>query len=238
MTESPAPQREPLSRSVEDYLKAIHRLSADGRLASTTQIAEALAVAPPSVTGMVKRLSEQGLLSHEPYRGVTLTEQGLREARRVIRRHRLIESYLVGFLGFTWDNVHDEAERLEHAVSDTLVERMAAALGHPTVDPHGDPIPDAEGALVLPELTPLASLPVGTDAAVRRVATNDAERLRFLAGAGLVPGARVRVLAQQPFDGPTTVALAEGEQVVGREMSRLVECETLAEVTGSSTARP
>jgi DtxR family Mn-dependent transcriptional regulator len=176
---------------------------------------------------MVKRLSELGFLSHEPYRGVVLTEFGRREARRVIRRHRLIESYLVGFLGYTWDSVHDEAERLEHAVSDALVERMAAALGHPAVDPHGDPIPDAAGTLVHPELTPLASLPVGTEAAVRRVATNDAERLRFLAGAGLVPGAHVRVLAQQPFEGPTTVALAEGEQVLGREMSRLVECEVV-----------
>ena len=238
MSASSESQREPLSRSVEDYLKAIHRLSADGRPASTTQIADALAVAPPSVTGMVKRLSEQGLLSHEPYRGVTLTDLGLREARRVIRRHRLIESYLVGFLGYTWDSVHDEAERLEHAVSDALVERMAAALGHPQVDPHGDPIPDAQGALAHVALTPLAALPVGTDAAVRRVATNDAERLRFLASAGLVPGARVRVVGQQPFDGPTTVALGDGEQVVGREMSRLVECETLSGVTETSTARP
>lgn len=231
-------QREPLSRSVEDYLKAIHRLSADGRPASTTQIAEALAVAPPSVTGMVKRLSEQGLLTHEPYRGVTLTDLGLREARRVIRRHRLIETYLVAFLGYAWDDVHDEAERLEHAVSDALVERMAVALGHPAVDPHGDPIPDAHGTLVHASLTPLASLPVGTDAAVRRVATNDAERLRYLAGAGLVPGAHVRVVAQQPFEGATTVALAGGEQVLVREMSRLVECEALTDVTASSRARP
>ena len=238
MTESPERQREPLSRPVEDYLKAIHRLSADGRPASTTQIAEALAVAPPSVTGMVKRLSEQGLLAHEPYRGVTLTDLGLREARRVIRRHRLIETYLVAFLGYAWDNVHDEAERLEHAVSDALVERMAAALGHPTVDPHGDPIPDAQGELVHASLTPLAALPVGAHAAVRRVATNDADRLRFLAGAGLVPGARVRVVAQQPFDGPTTVAVAGGEQVLGREMSRLVECEALADATVPSPARP
>ena len=238
MPASSESQREPLSRSVEDYLKAIHRLSADGRPASTTQIADALAVAPPSVTGMVKRLSEQGLLSHEPYRGVTLTDLGLREARRVIRRHRLIESYLVGFLGYTWDSVHDEAERLEHAVSDALVERMAAALGHPQVDPHGDPISYAHGALAHVALTPLAALPVGTDAAVRRVATNDAERLRFLASAGLVLGARVRVVGQQPFDGPTTVAVGDGEQVVGREMSRLVECETLSGVTETSTARP
>jgi len=238
MSASSERQREPLSRSVEDYLKAIHRLSADGRPASTTQIAEALAVAPPSVTGMVKRLSEQGLLAHEPYRGVTLTELGLREARRVIRRHRLIESYLVGFLGYAWDNVHDEAERLEHAVSDALVERMAVALGHPAVDPHGDPIPDAAGTLVHAELTPLAALPVGTDAIVRRVATNDAERLRFLAGAGLVPGARVRVVDQQPFEGPTTVALTDGEQVLGREMSRLVECEAPTDVSASARARP
>jgi DtxR family Mn-dependent transcriptional regulator len=220
--ESPA-----LSRSVEDYLKAVHKLTEDGRLATTTQIAEALAIAPPSVTGMVKRLSELGLLAHEPYKGVTLTETGRREARRVIRRHRLIESYLVAFLGYRWDDVHDEAERLEHAATDALVERMAAALGHPATDPHGDPIPDAAGAVAAVSLTPLAQLPVGSEADVRRVATHDAPRLRFLAEAGLVPGARVRVRERDPFDGVVTVELEGRAHVVGPELGRLVECEVV-----------
>ncbi len=216
--------REPLSRSVEDYLKAIYRLSEDGRPASTSQIAEILSLAPPSVSGMVKRLSELGLLTHEPYRGVTLTEEGRHEAVRVVRRHRLIEAYLVARLGYTWDSVHDEAERLEHAVSDELVERMAAALDHPAVDPHGDPIPDAFGAIARPSLTPLAELPVGADAEIRRVDTSDAERLRYFASAGLVPGARVHVLEREPFSGPMTLEIAGRSRVLASDLAKLVHC--------------
>ncbi|MDX2192874.1 MAG: metal-dependent transcriptional regulator [Gemmatimonadales bacterium] len=135
---------ETLSRSVEDYLKTIYMLSGEERgddAANTSAIAERLHLAAPSVTGMLKRLAEQGLVSYEPYHGVRLSPAGRREAQRVVRRHRLIETYLVAHLGFTWDTVHDEAERLEHAASDDLVERMALALGHPRHDPHGEPIP-------------------------------------------------------------------------------------------------
>ena len=139
--------RDSLTRSVEDYLKAIYRLSPEGRPASTSEIAHLLELSAPSVSGMVKRLSELGLLEHMPYKGVQLTDAGRRAALRMVRRHRLIEAYLVEFLGYSWDTVHQEAERLEHAVSDTLVERMAAALGHPAVDPHGDPIPAADGSI-------------------------------------------------------------------------------------------
>src|SRR3954451_10224042 len=134
-----------LTRSVEDYLKAIYRLSPEGRPASTSEIAHLLELSAPSVSGMVKRLSELGLLEHVPYKGVQLTAEGRRAALRMVRRHRLIEAYLVQFLGYSWDTVHEEAERLEHAVTDQLVERMAGALGHPTTDPHGDPIPSAYG---------------------------------------------------------------------------------------------
>lgn len=173
---------------------------------------------------MVKRLSELGLLTHEPYRGAMLTEEGRRQAVRVIRRHRLIEAYLVAFLGYTWDSVHDEAERLEHAASDELVERMADALDHPTVDPHGDPIPDAHGAVDRPDLTALAEVPIGAAAVVRRVGTSDAERLRYLAGVGLVPGARLRVLDREPFNGPVTLEVAGRSQVLGAELAGLVHC--------------
>lgn len=224
MAEDASP-REPLSRSAEDYLKAIYRLSEGGRPASTSQIAEALALAAPSVSGMIKRLSEQGLLAHEPYRGVTLTPQGRREAVRMVRRHRLIESYLVGFLGYRWDDVHDEAERLEHAVSDELVERMAAVLGHPTTDPHGDPIPGADGAEPVALLVPLAEVPPGTDAEIRRVDTSDAERLRYLAAIGLVPGTQLRVLDHQPFRGPLTLALDGREQVLGHDLALVLLCD-------------
>src|SRR5918992_3056045 len=160
---------EALTRSVEDYLKAIYQLSPEGRHASTSEIAHLLALSPPSVTGMVKRLSEQGLLEHVPYRGVQLTEEGRRAALRMVRRHRLIEAYLVEFLGYSWDTVHDEAERLEHAVSDTMVERMAAALGNPTVDPHGDPIPSADGSIHELACIALSDVPVGETVEISRV---------------------------------------------------------------------
>src|SRR6185503_12498027 len=184
-------QAEPLTRSVEDYLKAIYRLSSDGQPASTSEIAELLALSAPSVSGMVRRLSEQGLLEHVPYRGVLLTASGRRVALRMIRRHRLIEAYLVAMLGYSWDTVHDEAERLEHAVSDHLVERMAAALGNPHFDPHGDPIPAPDGTIDELVYTPLAELPVGETAEIRRVDTSQPERLRYLEHSGLKPGIRV-----------------------------------------------
>ena len=131
----------PLTRSVEDYLKVIYHLSSQGGFAATSDIAASLEVSPPSVSGMVKRLSEAGLIEHVPYRGVQLTHQGRRAALKMIRRHRVLEVYLRQQLGYDWDGVHDEAERLEHAASDDLVNRMAAAIGEPEVDPHGSPIP-------------------------------------------------------------------------------------------------
>lgn len=217
--------REPLTRSTEDYLKAIYRLSSEGGPASTTAIAEHLALAPASVSGMIKRLSEQGWLEHVPYRGVELTAEGRRVALRMVRRHRLIEAFLVEFLGYTWDTVHDEAERLEHAVSDTLVERMAHALGDPRVDPHGDPIPDADGRIAEFIHVPLTDLAIGETVTIARVAMADDQRLRYLAGLGLVPGSRVTVVAHQPFNGPVTVALADGkERIVGHELAGLLLC--------------
>src|SRR4051812_49195882 len=189
---------EPLTRSVEDYLKAIYQLSPEGRAASTSEIANLLALSAPSVTGMVKRLSEHGLLEHVPYRGVQLTEDGRRAALRMVRRHRLIEAYLVEFLNYSWDTVHEEAERLEHAVSDTMVERMATALGHPTVDPHGDPIPSADGSIHEMACTALSEVPVGSTVEISRVHESQPERLRYIASLGLRPGVRVTVVARQP----------------------------------------
>lgn len=217
------PVAEPLTRSAEDYLKAIYALSADAP-ASTTQIAQRLELAPASVSGMIRRLSDQGLLDHEPYRGVVLTKAGRRIALRMLRRHRLIEAYLVHFLDFSWDNVHGEAERLEHAVSDTLVDRMASALDHPRFDPHGDPIPDPEGRLPEVAYTPLPDLPVGEAAELHRVDTSDAERLRYIAGAGLVPGATVRMVERQPFEGPVTVRVDGRDRVIGHDLAMLLLC--------------
>lgn len=215
---------EPLTRSVEDYLKAIYRLTLKGEVASTTALAQHLGLAAPSVTGMCKRLAEQGYVRHEPYRGVTLTPHGRRAALRTLRHHRLLEAYLVAFLGYDWDDVHAEAERLEHAVSPELIERMAQALGNPSVDPHGDPIPAPDGTIVEVIYTPLTELAPGARAEVKRVDSNDAERLRYLASVGLKPGAVVRVTERQPFSGPVTVETPVGPQVVGHQLGALVLC--------------
>jgi DtxR family Mn-dependent transcriptional regulator len=216
----------PLTRSVEDYLKAIYHLSNQGGFASTSDIAAMLEVAPPSVSGMVKRLSETGLIEHVPYRGVQLTAQGRRAALRMIRRHRVLELYLTLQLGYDWGGVHVEAERLEHAVSDELIERMASALGHPQYDPHGDPIPTAAGEIEEAELVSLADATVGVKLELRQVGTQDSDRLRYLADQGLTPGVLLTVTERQPFNGPTTVSLVPSgdRRVLGRELAQLLLC--------------
>jgi DtxR family Mn-dependent transcriptional regulator len=224
---TPALLAEPLTRSVEDYLKAIFRLSSRGQPASTSDIAELLSLSAPSVSGMIRRLSEQGLLEHVPYRGVLLTMAGRRGALRMIRRHRLLEAYLVGFLGYSWDSVHDEAERLEHAVSDALIERMALALGNPHFDPHGDPIPASDGSMDELVYTPLAEVSVGETVEIRRVDTSQPERLRYLEHSGLKPGIRVTLRERQPFRGPLTIKLGTEEQVIGHELALQVLCVRL-----------
>jgi len=216
----------PLTRSVEDYLKVIYHLSSQGGFAATSDIAAHLEVSSPSVSGMVKRLSETGLIEHVPYRGVQLTAQGRRAALKMIRRHRILEVYLIQLLGYDWGGVHDEAERLEHAVSDDLIERMARALGDPRYDPHGAPIPTAEGEIEETDLVSLAEARVGAQLELRQVGTEDPARLRYLAGQGLVPGVVLTVTERHPFNGPTVVRLASGVRVVGRELGLLLWCRT------------
>ena len=216
--------RQSITRSVEDYLKAILLLEAKGQPASTSDIAEQLTLSAPSVSGMIKRLSDQDLIEHAPYKGVVLTSSGRRVALQMLRRHRVIEAYLVGFLGYSWDTVHDEAERLEHAVSEVLIERMATALGNPRFDPHGDPIPDQNGAMDELVYTPLAEIPTGETAEIRRVATSQAERLRYLEHSGLTPGTRVTVTEHQPFRGPITVSTAGQEKIIGHELAEQLLC--------------
>lgn len=182
-----------LSRSVEDYLKAIYSLCMAGETASTSAIAEALAVQPASVTGMAKRLAEASYVEHVPYRGVRLTEKGTREALRVLRRHRILETYLTQCLDYPWEDVHQEAEHLEHAASDQLIERMAAALENPSHDPHGAPIPTPGGEIESTDSWTLAELAPGEEAIVRAVRDDDSEGLLAVEAAGLLPGSRVRV---------------------------------------------
>ena len=220
-----AAAHEPLTRSVEDYLKVIWSLSPEGRPASTNDIAHRLELSAASVSGMIKRLSEQGLLEHVPYKGVQLTDEGRRVALRMVRRHRIIEAYLVGFLGYSWDRVHAEAERLEHAVSDELVERMSRALGHPAADPHGDPIPTADLAIEEVAWTPLPDVAAGELVELRRVASEEPDRLRYLGSMGLQPGATIMVLARQPFRGPMTLDVDGRECLIGHELAQSIFVE-------------
>lgn len=219
------PANDDHSRAVQDYLKAIRELQQESRSVSTSALAQRLDRSPASVTNMVKNLAERGLVQHEPYHGVRLSEAGEREALRIIRRHRVIESYLIEQLGYSWDRVHAEADRLEHAASDELVERMAAVLGHPEMDPHGSPIPTAEGKLSERRHPSLSEVQEGTSVIVREVSDSDGGRLRYLAELGLYPGTRLEVLQREPFDGPILVRIEGRERSLGRNVAEAVRVE-------------
>ena len=206
---------EPLTAPVEDYLKAIYTIGKGTGAAATNEIAQRLALAPASVSGMVRRLADQGLLAYERYHGVKLTETGRRAALRTLRRHRVIEAYLAQALDYPWDRVHAEAERLEHAASDELVDRMAATMGEPEVDPHGAPIPTRDGSVHETEYTSLADLAVDMPGVVMRVTDEDPAMLRYLAELSVVPGKRVTVKSRAPYGGPITLAVGRQEISVG-----------------------
>ena len=230
MTASPEPQ--PLSGPVEDYLKAIYDLER-GEPATTNDIALRLDISPASVSGMMRRLADQGLITHEPYRGVRLTVDGRRAALRTLRRHRILECYLTEVLGYEWDRVHDEAERLEHAASEELIERMASALGDPMHDPHGAPIPSREGVMEEATLRSLGDAKGGERFRVRQVMDDDAERLRYLAELGIRPGAMVRVLDRAPFDGPITLWVDEVGGGVTRAIGPALASQVFVEQLGA-----
>jgi DtxR family Mn-dependent transcriptional regulator len=219
---TPDPAVRELTAPVEDYLKAVYELERAGEPAATTDLASRLGVAPASVTGMVRRLAEAGLLTHEPYRGARLTEQGRQAALRTLRRHRVIETYLVRALGYRWDEVDQEAERLEHAASDEFVDRMAAAIGEPTSDPHGAPIPSREGAVEEAQYRTLADLDVGVAAEVMQVSDEDPSLLRYLADLAIKPGSAVRVADRAPFGGPITLEIGDTTRVVGPALAERV----------------
>lgn len=224
------PASQPLSGPVEDYLKAIYDLERGTQPASTNDIALRLAISPASVSGMVRRLADQGLITHEPYRGVRLTANGRRAALLTLRRHRILECYLTEVLGYPWDRVHDEAEQLEHAASDELIERMASALGDPLHDPHGAPIPTREGSVEEgAPLRTLADAATGERVRVRRVEDDDAERLRYLAELGVRPGAMVRILDRAPFDGPITLWVDEPGSGAARAIGPALAAQVFVE---------
>ncbi|HYZ20340.1 MAG TPA: metal-dependent transcriptional regulator [Gaiellaceae bacterium] len=208
-----------LSNATQDYLKEIHKLRLEGRRATTSAIAERLGVRPPSATAMVKKLAALGLAEHAPYRGVELTQAGERVALEVIRHHRLLEQYLAQALGLPLDEVHIEADRLEHALSEELEARIDRSLGYPTHDPHGDPIPDRDLKLDRSRLKTLASLEPGEEAVVQRVPSDDDELLRYLKTLALVPGRKVKLRSAAPFGGPITVRVGKAEHAISRELA-------------------
>jgi DtxR family Mn-dependent transcriptional regulator len=211
----------PTSASVEDYVKAIWEVAGAG-VASTKEVAGRLGIAPPSVTNMFARLQEMGFVEYERYRGVSLTERGRKEALRVVRRHRLIETFLLEHLGYSWDEVHEEAERLEHAVSDGFTERLAGFLGHPDHDPHGDPIPTADGTFKPDDSFPLGEAAAGQRVRISKV-SDDASMLDYLGEHGLVPGRLLKVREVRGLDGVVTVEDEEGgTHALGESLARSV----------------
>jgi DtxR family Mn-dependent transcriptional regulator len=210
------------SRSVEDFLKAVFTLQQQTDRVSTNTLRDALNITAPSVTDMAQRLVAAGLVDYQKYRGVVLTDAGREIAVRVIRRHRLIELYLVRELGYELRDVHEEAERLEHAVSDHFVEAIARKLGHPEIDPHGDPIPSAEGVIAQRDLRPLSALAPGIPATISQLKTNDAEMLQHMLDRGFRLNARVEVVERDPFKGPITALVDGKRRVIGHHVAENV----------------
>jgi len=215
------------SHAVQDYAKAIYALERhhDGAPVSTNALAERLRVTAGSASAMVKRMADLGLASHEPYRGVALTGDGRRMALEVIRHHRLLELYLTEHLGVPWDRVHEEAEALEHVISEDLEARIAAKLGNPTHDPHGDPIPSLDLIVDEGETVSLGEAPAGACGRFVRVSDSDPEMLRYLEGVGIAIGEPFELVDRQPFDGPLTVRIGEGEHVLGSTLARAMRVE-------------
>jgi DtxR family Mn-dependent transcriptional regulator len=213
------PATRDLTVAVQDYLKAIYALEAAGERVTTSALAARMAVSAPSATAMTKRLAELGLAERAPYKGVALTDEGRRRALEVLRHHRLLERYLADRLGLSLDEVHAEADRLEHALSEELEAKIDAELGFPTHDPHGDPIPDRDLRLEAARERTLADLGPGERTSVSRVPDGDPDLLRYLTELGLVPGSDVEIVSRAPFAGPVTVKTDQGSHAISRELA-------------------
>lgn len=213
---------QPLSVSVEDYIRSIYQLQEDGDVVSTTALASALRVSAASATNMIKKLAALKLVHYARYQGVELTPTGEKAALEIVRHHRLVELFLHQTLGIPWDEVHDEAHRLEHVLSDNLEDHIADFLGNPTQDPHGDPIPTKAGAVASPTQYSLADLEPGERAVIRRVKDQDPEHLRYLRKLGLVPNAQVELIEHAPFNGPVRVRVGSREQTVAHPIAKQI----------------
>ena len=222
---APSPHPRP-SEAIEDYAKAIYSLARQGDGTVTTNaLAERLGVTPASVSAMVKKLDERGLVRHVRYKGVALTPDGERVALEIMRHHRLLETYLAEHLGVPWDRVHEEAEALEHVLSEYLEARIAAKLGHPTHDPHGDPIPNAELEIIEDESSRLSDLEAGDRGRFVRVSDADPAMLRYLDERGVAIGDELEVLERAPFEGPLTVRFGTDQLVLGGTLARAMRVE-------------
>jgi DtxR family transcriptional regulator, Mn-dependent transcriptional regulator len=220
MAPAERPNLRTLSEAVQDYLKAIYaRQERDEVPVSTGALAEHLGVTAGSASAMIKKLAELGLAKHVPYRGVELTDEGRRVALEVVRHHRLLERFLNEELDVPWDRVHDEAEVLEHVLSEELEERIAAKLGHPAYDPHGDPIPSRDGEVRDQKTRALAELEPGDRGQLVRVSDSNPAMLRYLADRGIAPGLDVEVLRREPFDGPLTVRVGDHKLMLGGQVA-------------------
>lgn len=208
-----------LSQAIEDYLKAIYTLETEENGASTTKIADALDVSSASATNMVKRLSKMGLVNYQSYKGARLTDSGKKIALEIIRHHRLLELYLLEVMGYSWDEVHDEAEKLEHHISERFEDTIAQLLDDPTHDPHGDPIPTKDGIMPKMEAQPLVEAEVDQEYMVSRVKDQDPELLRYLEKIGLLPGIKIEVKEKAPFQGPITMLVEGDKQVIGNDVA-------------------
>ncbi|MDB5098663.1 MAG: DtxR family transcriptional regulator [Cyanobacteria bacterium RYN_339] len=218
------------SQAIQDYIKAIFKLQHGDDSASLSAVAEKLGVSAASVSGMVKKLDKLGLATHSRYQGVALTPPGRKVALEMIRHHRLIELYLQKALGYTWDKVDAEAERLEHVISEEMEDAMAAFLEQPTHDPHGDPIPTRDGYMPTIMYDPLSTIQPGQTVRIRRVKDSDADLLRYLGSLGMYPDVVVEVLDKGPFNGPLVVRVSAAEHSLGAKVTDSVFVETIAGV--------
>jgi len=210
------------NRTTEDYIKAIYSIGKDGARATTSALASHLNLADASVTDMLKKLSERGLATYERYQGAFLTQRGRQMALKIVRRHRLWEMFLVRHLGYSWDKVHSEAERLEHVTSDELEERLDRALDYPSADPHGDPIPSASGTVPILGGMPLAEVPLGHTVRVQRVSDRDGEILQHATSLGIALKTPVRVKERRTFDGSMVIEVAGCDQFVSRMVAEAI----------------
>ena len=218
-----------LTISIQDYLKHIYELTENGENASTNALAEKLNIRAPSVTGMIQKLasSKPPLVEYQKHQGVTLTKEGKKAALEVIRHHRLLEAWLVQTLGYSWDEVHEEAERLEHVISEDFERRIAAAMGHPLRDPHGELIPTADLKMPLEDSTPLSALRPNQKGRVQCVKAADTDLLRHLEGLGLIPGAEIEVREYSQFDHNLTVKVGRKTAVLGLNITSKIYIEEM-----------